>query len=162
MYGVRESSPKINILTVSKFHYILLGWQYTYFLAPGSLEELIKNKENWNPKLTRPFSKDKHDFYLFCCHTVHSLNQLWKLLIIEYVYIYIYIYAFDSWNIFLHVCIYIYIYEVGYVCTCIYIFIICTHMHTHIHTYTFIQGSLNKFPDFFRMGTFIDSTHMKL
>ena len=25
-----------------------------------------------------------------------------------------------------------------------------------------IQGSLNKFPDFFRMGTFIDSIHMKL
>ena len=25
-----------------------------------------------------------------------------------------------------------------------------------------IEGSLNKFPDFFRMGTFIDSTHMKL
>ena len=25
-----------------------------------------------------------------------------------------------------------------------------------------VQGSLNKFPDFFRMGTFIDSTHMKL
>ena len=25
-----------------------------------------------------------------------------------------------------------------------------------------IQGSLNKFPDFFHMGTFIDSTHMKL
>ena len=25
-----------------------------------------------------------------------------------------------------------------------------------------IQGSLNKFPDFFRMGTFIDSTHIKL
>ena len=24
-----------------------------------------------------------------------------------------------------------------------------------------IRGSLNKFPDFFRMGTFIDSTHMK-
>ena len=24
------------------------------------------------------------------------------------------------------------------------------------------RGSLNKFPDFFRMGTFIDSTHMKL
>ena len=29
-----------------------------------------------------------------------------------------------------------------------------------INTYT--RGSLNKFPDFFRMGTFIDSTHMKL
>ena len=25
-----------------------------------------------------------------------------------------------------------------------------------------IRGSLNKFPDFFRMGTFIDSTHIKL
>ena len=25
-----------------------------------------------------------------------------------------------------------------------------------------IRGSLNKFPDFFRMGTFIESTHMKL
>ena len=26
----------------------------------------------------------------------------------------------------------------------------------------YIRGSLNKFPDFFRMDTFIDSTHMKL
>ena len=25
-----------------------------------------------------------------------------------------------------------------------------------------LRESLNKFPDFFRMGTFIDSTHMKL
>ena len=25
-----------------------------------------------------------------------------------------------------------------------------------------VRGSINKFPDFFRMGTFIDSTHMKL
>ena len=25
-----------------------------------------------------------------------------------------------------------------------------------------LRGSLNKFPDFFRKGTFIDSTHMKL
>ena len=25
-----------------------------------------------------------------------------------------------------------------------------------------VRGSLNKFPDLFRMGTFIDSTHMKL
>ena len=25
-----------------------------------------------------------------------------------------------------------------------------------------IRGCLNKFPDLFRMGTFIDSTHMKL
>ena len=26
----------------------------------------------------------------------------------------------------------------------------------------YVRGSLNKFPDFFRTGTFIDSTHMKL
>ena len=25
-----------------------------------------------------------------------------------------------------------------------------------------IRGTFNKFPDFFRMGTFIDSTHMKV
>ena len=30
------------------------------------------------------------------------------------------------------------------------------------HTYIYIWDSLNKFPDFFRLGTFIDSTHMKL
>ena len=34
-----------------------------------------------------------------------------------------------------------------YMCVCVYIY---------------IRGSLNKFPDFFCMGTFIDSTHMKL
>ena len=28
--------------------------------------------------------------------------------------------------------------------------------------FVYIRGSLNKFPDFFRMVTFIDSTHMKL
>ena len=32
-------------------------------------------------------------------------------------------------------------------------------LENEIFIYT---GSLNKFPDFFRMGTFIDSTHMKL
>ena len=28
----------------------------------------------------------------------------------------------------------------------------------YIYIYIYIRGSLNKFPDFFRMGTFIDST----
>ena len=41
-----------------------------------------------------------------------------------------------------------------------------THTHTHTHTHMcvckYIRRSLNKFPDFFRVGTFIDSTHMKL
>ena len=34
--------------------------------------------------------------------------------------------------------------------------------YTHEHTHEHIRGSLNMFPDFFRMSTFIDSTHMKL
>ena len=36
--------------------------------------------------------------------------------------------------------------------------------HSNHYTYgpIYIRGSLNKFPDFFHMGTFIDSTHMKL
>ena len=29
-------------------------------------------------------------------------------------------------------------------------------------TYIYIWGAYDKFPDFLRMGTFIDSTHMKL
>ena len=32
----------------------------------------------------------------------------------------------------------------------------------YIYIYIYIRGSLNKFPDFFRIGTFIDSTHIKL
>ena len=45
-----------------------------------------------------------------------------------------------------------------------------THTHTHTHThiyiyiyiYIYIRGPLNKLLDFFRMGTFIDSTHETL
>ena len=41
-----------------------------------------------------------------------------------------------------------------------------THISIYLSIYLsfniFIRGSLNKFPDFFRMATFIDSTHMKL
>ena len=51
-----------------------------------------------------------------------------------------------------HRFIYIFIYIDRYVCVCV-----CV--------YFYIRGSLNKFPDFFRMGTFIDfidSTYMKL
>ena len=32
----------------------------------------------------------------------------------------------------------------------------------YLYIYIYIRGSLDKFPDFFRTGTFIDSTHMKL
>ena len=31
-----------------------------------------------------------------------------------------------------------------------------------IYIYIYIQGAYDRFQDFFRMGTFIDSTHMKL
>ena len=37
----------------------------------------------------------------------------------------------------------------------------CSYLYVYIYIYIYIRGSLNKFPDFFRMGTFIDSTHMK-
>ena len=37
----------------------------------------------------------------------------------------------------------------------------CTK-HREVTQLIDVQGSLNKFPDFFRMGTFIDSTLMKL
>ena len=45
----------------------------------------------------------------------------------------------------MHMYVYTYIYIYMYVCT-----------------YTYIRGSLNMFPDFFRMGTFISSIHRKL
>ena len=35
-------------------------------------------------------------------------------------------------------------------------------VYIYIYIYIYIRGSFNNFPDFFRMGTFIDSTHIKL
>ena len=35
-------------------------------------------------------------------------------------------------------------------------------VYVYIYIYIYTQGAHNKFPDFFRMGTFIDSAHMKL
>ena len=32
----------------------------------------------------------------------------------------------------------------------------------YIYIYIYIRGAYDKFPDFFRMGTFIESTHVKL
>ena len=41
--------------------------------------------------------------------------------------------------------------------------IVCMKKHVLLKKmFINIGGSLNKFPDFFCMGTFIDSTHMKL
>ena len=39
---------------------------------------------------------------------------------------------------------------------------ICEDVDIEFILYIYIQGAHNKFPDFFRIGTFIDSTHMKL
>ena len=43
-------------------------------------------------------------------------------------------------------------------------YVTCSSLRVRLIYFVFtdIRGSLNKFPDFFRMGTFIDSTHMKL
>ena len=38
---------------------------------------------------------------------------------------------------------------------------VCSFWHD-FNMNPYIRGSLNKFPDFFHMGTFIDSTHMKM
>ena len=37
-----------------------------------------------------------------------------------------------------------------------------SHIYIYIYIYIYTQGAYNKVPDFFRMATFIDSTHMKL
>ena len=36
------------------------------------------------------------------------------------------------------------------------------YKHMYVYTHNHIQGAYDKFPDLFRMGTFIDSTYMKL
>ena len=72
-----------------------------------------------------------------------------------HIYIYIHIYTQTH--------IYIYSHTHKYIYTHAYIYIY-THMCIHTHIYTqniYVRGSLNKFPDFFRMGTFIDSTQVK-
>ena len=48
------------------------------------------------------------------------------------------------------------------VCVCVCVDSFSIYTYTYIYIYIYINGSLNKFPDFFRMGPFIDSTHMKL
>ena len=60
----------------------------------------------------------------------------------------------------MYICICMYISMYMYVCIYIYIYIY-VHVYIYIYIYIYIQGSLNKFPDFFHMGTFIDSTHRK-
>ena len=37
-----------------------------------------------------------------------------------------------------------------------------SNIYIYIYIYIYIRGAYDKFPYFFRLGTFIDSTHMKL
>ena len=46
-----------------------------------------------------------------------------------------------------------------YVYVCMYV---CLYAWIGIYIYISLWGAFSKFPDFFCMGTFIDSTHMKL
>ena len=92
-----------------------------------------KNKKKMFPKFQNFLSKSLYIYvYIHIC-----------VYIFTYMHIYIYTYIYMRIYMYIYVCVYIYIYI--YICICVY-----------------IRGSLNKFPDFFRMGTFIDSTHMKL
>ena len=88
-----------------------------------------------------------------------------------YIYIYIYIYIYSTLvgylmlnPVYIYIYIYIYLTLVGYLMpNPVYIY---THIFNPCYVFNakscYIRGLLNKFPDFFRMGTFFDSTHMKL
>ena len=72
-------------------------------------------------------------------------------------------------NLFLHTIFVAFIYSHTFprICFCLCMFVsvslsICLSVSLSPNIYIYIRGSLNKFPDFFRMSTFIDSTHMKL
>ena len=48
---------------------------------------------------------------------------------------------------------------------CLYLFVsifFFLEIENKIYIYIYIRGAYDNFPDFFRMGTFIDSTRMKL
>ena len=72
----------------------------------------------------------------------------------------------------IYVCILLYtLICIIYICIKVYIHIcidqqssVSKYIYTpiYIHISNNIRRSLNKFPDFFRVGTFIDSSHMKL
>ena len=38
----------------------------------------------------------------------------------------------------------------------------CFYIYIYIYIYIYTRRAYDKFPDFFRMGTFTDSTHIKL
>ena len=49
----------------------------------------------------------------------------------------------------------------NYIINIIYVYDIDIHKWTD-YISIYIRGAYDQFPDFFRMGTFIDTTHMKL
>ncbi len=75
--------------------------------------------------------------------------------------------------VYICICIYLYVYTYVYIYICV---CVCVNAQRGAEStqlkqemkdtepcyLTVIQGSLNRFLDIFRMGTFIDSTHMKL
>ena len=93
--------------------------------------------KNGTPVCYKFSSAIKFSFYF---SLTGCLTNAKKLNVPYYLPIYIYIYIYNLWY-------YIVLYDVLYIIT---------------QNYTYIRGSLNKFPDFFRMGTFLDSIHMKL
>ena len=71
------------------------------------------------------------------------------------------------------VCMCVYIYIFVHIDGCVYVCMsidVCVYIYIYIYIYIYrererereIQGAHNKFPDFFHLCTFIDSTHMKL
>ena len=109
--------------------------------------------------------------YVYVCLCIYTYMLTREYIMHTYVFIIVYTYA----CIYIYIYIYIYLWVCVYISISIYIYIytrvfwfvgfygistvVCYLMPNTVYIYT---GSLNKFPDFFRMGTLIDSTHMKL
>ena len=81
---------------------------------------------------------------------------IWKVTIIFFIiYSNLLLSNLQKCQIFLTYPVYICMHVCMFTCVCE-----CVHTYIYIYIYIYIctQG-LNKFPDFFHMGTFIDSTH---
>ena len=73
-----------------------------------------------------------------------------------YIYVNIHEYVFEIRQVFVYVRAFV-------VCVCV-CMSRCVYSCAYIYDCmcVYVRGAYDKFPDVFRMGTFIDSTHMKL
>ena len=163
-----------KVLSLSLYIYIYIyRYRYIYkhvisFQVPGTciyrtLGSIIAEAWNWlPPSVVESVSM----LFLISSTNAHHTEQSLFVHTANYI-ISIYIYIYIYYNIYIYyIKLYIYnsiLYIYILLHTYIYIYIYALNIHRrYIYIYIYIWGSLNKFPDFFRMGSFIDSTHIKL